>query len=66
VQGDVFDHLLAILPEMGLRLYQAPSGADMSGLRMSAVLANAQSAGAVAPLGAPALAGNPSAGQAAA
>jgi miniconductance mechanosensitive channel len=32
IQGDVFDHLLAILPEMGLLLYQAPSGADMSGL----------------------------------
>ncbi len=23
IQGDVFDHLLAILPELGLRLYQA-------------------------------------------
>jgi miniconductance mechanosensitive channel len=32
IQGDVFDHLLSILPEMGLRLYQAPSGTDMSGL----------------------------------
>lgn len=32
IQGDVFDHLLSILPEMGLRLYQAPSGADMTGL----------------------------------
>ena len=31
IQGDVFDHLLSILPEMGLRLYQAPSGADMTG-----------------------------------
>jgi len=28
----VFDHLLSILPELGLRLYQAPSGSDMSGL----------------------------------
>jgi len=25
----VFDHLLAILPELGLRLYQQPSGADI-------------------------------------
>ena len=33
IQGDIFDHLLAILPELGLRLYQAPSGADLSGLR---------------------------------
>jgi len=30
IQGDIFDHLLAILPEMGLRLYQEPSGADIS------------------------------------
>ena len=28
LQGDIFDHLLAILPEMGLRLYQAPTGSD--------------------------------------
>ena len=28
-QGDIFDHLLAILPEFGLRLYQSPSGHDM-------------------------------------
>src|SRR5690606_14362439 len=26
VQGDVFDHLLAILPEFGLRVFQVPSG----------------------------------------
>ncbi|VVE04902.1 Miniconductance mechanosensitive channel YbdG [Pandoraea aquatica] len=29
VQGDVFDHLLAILPEFGLRMYQNPTGADL-------------------------------------
>ncbi|GAB3627141.1 mechanosensitive ion channel protein MscS [Pandoraea terrae] len=29
IQGDVFDHLLAILPEFGLRLYQNPAGADL-------------------------------------
>ena len=29
IQGDVFDHFLSILPEMGLRLYQSPSGMDM-------------------------------------
>jgi len=34
IQGDVFDHLLAILPEMGLRLYQSPSGADVAQLGM--------------------------------
>lgn len=28
IQGDVFDYLLAVLPEFGLSLYQQPSGAD--------------------------------------
>ncbi|WP_228064363.1 mechanosensitive ion channel family protein [Novilysobacter avium] len=31
-QSDIFDHLIAMLPEFGLRLYQAPSGADVSAL----------------------------------
>ncbi|MFP3700990.1 mechanosensitive ion channel family protein, partial [Burkholderia sp. SIMBA_013] len=30
--GDIFDHLLAILPELGLRLYQQPSGADIGAM----------------------------------
>ena len=29
IQSDVFDHLLAILPEFGLKAYQAPTGSDM-------------------------------------
>ena len=29
IQADIFDHLLAILPEFGLRVYQAPTGQDM-------------------------------------
>lgn len=29
IQGDVFDHLIAILPEFDLSLYQNPSGLDM-------------------------------------
>lgn len=29
VQSDIFDHLIAILPEFGLRLYQQPSGHDL-------------------------------------
>ena len=33
IQADIFDHLLAILPEFDLRLYQAPSGHDVQ--RMS-------------------------------
>lgn len=28
VQADIFDHLLAIMPEFGLRIFQHPSGAD--------------------------------------
>lgn len=38
-QSDIFDHLLAIAPEFGLRVYQAPSGGDFSafiGLRQPA------------------------------
>jgi miniconductance mechanosensitive channel len=34
IQADIFDHLLSILPEFGLRVYQRPSGADFSGLRL--------------------------------
>ncbi len=29
IQADIFDHLIAILPEFGLRLYQQPSGHDL-------------------------------------
>src|SRR5690554_1846152 len=29
IQADIFDHLLAILPEFGLRVFQQPSGSDM-------------------------------------
>ncbi|UPQ81748.1 mechanosensitive ion channel family protein [Pseudomonas knackmussii] len=29
IQSDIFDHLLAIIPEFGLRVFQNPSGADM-------------------------------------
>lgn len=32
IQADLFDHLLAILPEFGLEVYQAPSGADLAAL----------------------------------
>ena len=34
IQGDIFDHLLALLPEFDLRLYQSPTGWDIrSGLQ---------------------------------
>ncbi|MFZ5621424.1 MAG: mechanosensitive ion channel family protein [Pseudomonadota bacterium] len=29
IQSDIFDHLIAILPEFGLRVFQHPSGADL-------------------------------------
>ncbi len=32
VQADIFDHLYAILPEFGLRVFQQPSGADLTGV----------------------------------
>src|SRR5690606_10009878 len=32
VQGDIFDHLIAILPEFGLRLFQQPAGSDLARL----------------------------------
>jgi miniconductance mechanosensitive channel len=30
IQGDVFDHIMAIVPEFGLKLFQKPSGEDFS------------------------------------
>jgi miniconductance mechanosensitive channel len=32
VQSDIFDHILAILPEFGLRLFQQPTGLDLARL----------------------------------
>ncbi len=32
IQSDIFDHILAILPEFGLRAFQVPSGHDMTAL----------------------------------
>lgn len=29
IQSDIFDHLLAILPEFGLRVFQEPAGSDL-------------------------------------
>ena len=36
LQSDIFDHVLAVVPEFGLRVYQSPSGADMRGLAAAA------------------------------
>lgn len=32
IQADIFDHLYAILPEFGLRVFQKPAGADLAGM----------------------------------
>ena len=32
IQSDIFDHILAIIPEFGLRVFQAPSGNDIKDL----------------------------------
>ena len=41
IQGDLFDHVLAQLPEFGLRLYQQPTGFDLRQLRPAAWTPNA-------------------------
>ncbi|MCP3981929.1 MAG: mechanosensitive ion channel [bacterium] len=33
IQADLFDHLLAIVPEFGLRVFQKPAGADVAALK---------------------------------
>ncbi|MBT7283131.1 MAG: mechanosensitive ion channel, partial [Elusimicrobiaceae bacterium] len=30
LQGDIFDHLLSVLPEFGLKVFQKPSGKDFA------------------------------------
>ena len=30
IQADIFDHILAVIPEFELRVFQSPSGADIS------------------------------------
>jgi len=32
IQADIFDHILAIMPEFGLRVFQSPSGSDFARL----------------------------------
>ena len=33
IQADIFDHVLAVLPEFGLRVFQNPTGADFRKLQ---------------------------------
>ncbi|WP_150299452.1 mechanosensitive ion channel family protein [Pseudomonas profundi] len=53
IQSDIFDHLFAILPEFGLRVYQHPSGMDLRDLRDIRLpsAANAESEPGVTSLG---------------
>ena len=37
IQADIFDHILATIPEFGLRVFQQPSGSDLSALAGSAL-----------------------------
>ncbi len=32
IQADIFDHILAVVPQFGLQIYQNPSGRDISGI----------------------------------
>lgn len=34
IQSDIFDHLFAIIPQFGLRVYQHPSGLDLQSIRI--------------------------------
>ena len=43
VQGDIFDYLLAVLPEFGLGVFQQPSGGDFKALWQAPVQALAHS-----------------------
>ncbi|CAH0248663.1 mechanosensitive ion channel family protein [Pseudomonas brassicacearum] len=42
IQGDIFDYLLAVMPEFGLNLYQQPSGTDLRSGLLPAVLGASQ------------------------
>jgi len=35
IQADIFDHILAVIPEFGLKVYQNPSGSDFKSLTHS-------------------------------
>lgn len=41
IQSDIFDHLFAIIPEFGLRVFQHPSGADMRAMALRPAAADA-------------------------
>lgn len=52
IQSDIFDHLLAVVPEFGLRVFQQPTGADIErGLARPAERSGTPAIGASANLG---------------
>jgi len=36
IQSDIFDHIIALLPEFGLRVFQDPTGSDFKQLKQAA------------------------------
>ncbi|WP_130802503.1 mechanosensitive ion channel family protein [Acinetobacter ihumii] len=38
IQSDIFDHLLAIIPEFGLKIFQVPSGSDVKSLSSGIII----------------------------
>ncbi|MEW6764863.1 MAG: mechanosensitive ion channel domain-containing protein [Pseudomonadota bacterium] len=45
IQSDIFDHILAMVPEFGLNVYQEPSGNDLRALLSSSLIVSPQSGG---------------------
>lgn len=45
IQADIFDHILAIVPEFGLRVFQSPSGIDVQHAGEAGAAAGAAGAG---------------------
>lgn len=35
IQADIFDHLLSVLPEFGLKVYQQPAGSDLRDMKLN-------------------------------
>ncbi len=47
VQADIFDHLLAVVPSFGLRVFQSPSGADLRQLGGGSIAAENRFVGTI-------------------
>ena len=35
IQSDIFDHIVAVIPEFGLKIFQQPTGQDVAALARS-------------------------------